>query len=510
MGESNSDVKRLAKNTILLYIRMFVMMLIGLFTSRFILQALGVENLGIYNVVGGVVTSFTILNAAMSSASTRYISVALANNIKREKIEVFSTTLILHFIVALIILLSLETVGLWTVNHFLVIPEEKLYAANWVFQFSIISCILGVISVPYSSALVSHERMGVYAYMTIVDVILKLLLTIVVCFYAGDRLIMYAFLLLISFVLYFVVNVWYCYIHFEECKTYIFKLEKKRALDMSKYVGWSMYSNAAHVSYMQGLDILLNLFFGPAVNASRGIAGTIQSKVMGFIDNFQMAINPQIIKTYAEGSSVQVMNLVCKSSRITFYLLSLMVIPLVLTIDEILLLWLGQIPEYSNTFCQLILLMNFVNAMSNPFMKVIQADGHLKRNSLYTGTALFLILPLSYICLKIGFYPPTVYIVNLVIYLLTYFIRLKIVYDFMPFDITYYSKKCIVRPFATVLIPLCLALVINNYISRDILVILSFDLLVVVLLIVFICIFGLEDGERAFLKYKFKKVFKIR
>lgn len=504
--DNSANNKRIAKNTLLLYLRMLVMMLIGLLTTRYLLKALGVDNLGIYNVVGGVVGILSFFNSAMASASTRFISVALVSENIRERRKVFSTTFMMHLFIDIIILLLLETIGLWFVNTQLVIPSERLYAANVVYQFSVFSCFLSILAVPYSSALISHEKMGVFAYLAIFDVIFKLILTISVCFYNGDRLILYGELLLFSFLINYVLNLWYCIRTFEECQHLSLRINKECAKGITRYLGWSMYTNTAHISYLQGLNILLNLFFGPAANASRQIAGNVQEKLMSFVNNFQMAINPQIIKSYAAGLYKQVFELLYQSERITVYMMAVMMIPVWLTTDDILFIWLGQVPLYSDVFCRLILAMSFVNALANPFMKIIQADGRLKKNSLYTGTALFLILPISFVLLKKGFDAPIVYVVNLAVYFTAYLIRLKIVHDLVKYDVVDYLKHCIAKPLCVVSIPLVIGISIDSFMTHSIINVIVFDVMLALLISFFIYTFGLEEREKAFVN---KKVYAI-
>ena len=505
-----SDSKRVAKNTMLLYLRMLVMTIIGLVTTRYVLKALGVEDLGIYNVVGGVVGMLAFLNSAMASASTRFISVALTTNDIGEQRKVFSTTFMLHFYLSLIILVLLETVGLWIVNHVLVIPEERLYAANIVYQFSVFSCILSILLVPYSAALISHEKMGVYAYFSIFDIVFRLVLTIAVCKYSGDRLILYGALLLFSFLVTYVLNLVYCIKKIGECSHLTFVLDKDCAKSISKYLGWSMYTNTAHMFTIQGLDILLNLFFGPVVNASRQIAGSVQGKLMTFVDMFQMAINPQIIKSYAVGEIKDVFKLVYQSERITFYMLSVLMIPVLLTTKDVLYIWLGQVPQYSDIFCQLILAMSFINALANPFMKIIQSDGRLKKNALYTGTAIFLILPLSYVALKMGLDAPIVYVVNLIVYILAYLIRIKIVYDLCPFDVVDYFKICVIKPTLIVIVPAGVAVFVSLLIEHSIVNVIVFDAIVALAIMLFVYLFGLENNEKDFVNKKVFSFLKIK
>lgn len=486
---------------------MLIMTLIGLITTRYLLKALGVEDLGIYGVVGGVVGVLSFLNSAMSSASTRFISVALASGIVIERRKVFSTTFMMHFYIDLIIFILLETIGIWFVNTQLVIPPTRMFAANIVYQFSVFSCFLSILSVPFNATLISHERMGIYAYFTIFDVVFKLCITIAVCFYNGDRLILYGILLLASFLFYYCINLWYCIKNFEDCKHMSFRLNRDCAREITKYIGWSMYTNTAHMSYIQGLSILLNIFFGPTANASRSIAGSIQGKISTFVNNFQVAINPQIIKSYAVGAYKDVFSLLYQSERVTFYMMSIFIVPIILTTKDILYLWLGQVPEYSDIFCQLILLMSFVNSLANPFMKIIQADGKLKKNSLYTGTALFLILPISYVLLKLGYDAPIIYVVNLVIYIITYFIRLKIVYDLVHYDVWDYFKQCVFKPTMVISIPTIIAVIISNLIKHSVLNVILFDGMIFLLMCIFIYMGGLKHNEKMFINKKISSIY---
>ncbi|MEL5894390.1 lipopolysaccharide biosynthesis protein [Bacteroides sp. GD17] len=499
ISESN---KRIAKNTLMLYFRMFITMAISLYTSRIVLNALGVNDFGIYNIVGGIVACFAFINSALTSSSTRYISVVIAIGDFCERKKVFSATFILHLVCALIIFLILETIGLWFVNNYLVIPNDRIFAANIIYQFSIFTSVVTIITVPYSATIVANEKMEVFAYLAVVDVVLKLILSISIFYYSKDKLILYSFLMMLSSGLIAVLNIIYCYKKFAECHKLFFKIETTTMRSMSKYIGWSMYSNLAHISYLQGINILLNLFFGPAVNAARALAVNVQSAVMGFTNNFQMALNPQIIKNYADGSTEVLLKLVYRSVRFSFYLLSVLIIPILLSVDVLLKSWLGIVPTYTCVFCRLILIASFVNAFSNPLMTLIQANGKLKINSLYTGNCLLLILPVSYLFLKLGYEPPIVFVINVFFYILAFIIRLYIVKGFMDFAVKNFVWVCLVKPFGVILLPLILSITFNSIVPRTLLAMIIYDMAVFLLVLIFIYLFGLENGEKDFLKNK--------
>lgn len=494
--------KRIAKNTLMLYFRMFVIMGVSLYTSRIILNALGVNDFGIYNIVGGVVSCLAFINSALTSASTRYISIAIASGDFNEQKKTFSMTFLLHLGCASIVFILLETIGLWFVNNCLVISDSRMYAANVIYQFSILTCIVVIIAVPYSAMIVAHEKMGIYAYFAIVDVILKLFVSIILLHYGGDRLILYAFLLMCSTIIVAFFSFIYCYKRFTECHGLSRKVEKEKVFLISKYLGWSIYSNIAHISYLQGINILLNLFFGPAVNAARAVAVNAQQAVMGFTNNFQMAVNPQIIKSYSNNLNEHVWKLVYRSVRFSFYLLAVLLIPIILSIDVLLKVWLGTVPEYASIFCQLILISSFVNALSNPLMILIQANGNLKKNSLYTGNCLLLILPISYIFLKLDYEPPIVFVVNIFFYLVAFLIRMWIVKNFMDFNIKEFIWVCLVKPLGVILIPLILSIIFNIMLPENFLVVFVYDIAIVLIIGLFIYFLGLERGEREFLEKK--------
>ena len=317
-NQTSDNNKRIAKNTLLLYVRMLFMMGISLYTSRVVLNTLGIEDYGIYNVVGGVVAMFGFINGSMSSATQRYITFALGKGDKQRLQTVFSTTLQIHTLIALIIILLGETIGLWFLYNKMQIPADRMDAAFWVLQCSIISTVVMIVSVPYNADIIAHEKMSAFAYISILEVVLKLMIVYMLVIFSFDKLILYSFLILsIQVLIRFCYSI-YCNRHFEETK-YKNVWDKSLFKEMTGFAGWSMFGNLAGVLFNQGLNMLLNVFFGPVVNAARGVAVQVQNAVQQFVGNFQMALNPQITKTYAQGDLESMHKLMYRSAKFSFF-----------------------------------------------------------------------------------------------------------------------------------------------------------------------------------------------
>ena len=330
-----SDNKRITKNTIVLYLRMLFILCVGLFTSRVVLNALGIEDYGLYNVVGGFVAFFTFLNGAMSTATQRFITFELARgNLERQR-TVFSMAIIIHWLLAIIIAFFSETVGLWFIYNELVIPESRFIAALWVYHCSVISICISIISIPYNALVIAHEKMSAFAYISISDCILKLVIVYFLTIISWDKLIFYAILLCFVSLLDRAIYGIYCHRHFAETK-FRWVFNNCTFKEMTNIAGWSLFGNIAGICYTQGLNFLLNIFFGPAVNAARGIAVTVQGTLSGFISNFQMALNPQITKSYAIGDYQRMYSLIFASSKYSVFMLFLIILPILIEAKNIL------------------------------------------------------------------------------------------------------------------------------------------------------------------------------
>lgn len=413
MTQTSENNKRIAKNTIVLYVRMIFLLCISLFTSRVVLNMLGVEDYGIYNVVGGIVAMFGFLNGSMSSATQRYITFALGKGDMKRLKTVFSTTLQIHTLIAIIIVLLGESIGLWFLYHKMQIPAERMDAAFWVLQCSVVSTVVMVISVPYNSDIIAHEKMSAFAYFSILEALLKLLIAYMLVVSPYDKLVIYAILLLLVEVLLRFSYSIYCNKYFEESK-YHHVWDKALFKEMTFFASWSIFGNFASVLFGQGLNILLNVFFGPAINAARGIAVQVQGVIQQFVTNFQMALNPQITKTYAKGNMEEMHKLMFRSARFSFYLLFLLSLPVLFETNFLLTLWLKNVPENSATFLRIMICTSLIYACANPLIIANQATGKVKKYQAVCGTTLIMILPISYIALKLGMPAYSVFIVHFI------------------------------------------------------------------------------------------------
>lgn len=424
--DNKSNNKRIIKNTIALYIRMLLQMFIGLYTSRIILNALGVEDYGIYNVVGSVTTMLTFINSSMSNATMRFITFELGKNDIIKQNKIFCVSLNIHIIIAIITFILLETVGVWFLYYKMVIPFDRINAAFIVLQLSILTCIISIISVPYDASIIAHEKMKAFAYISLSQSVLTLLLALILPFYTGDKLILYAIFIMIIQLIIRVIYGAYCKRHFSETR-YRFIWDRQLTKDIASFAGWTMNGNIAWLGYTQGLNILINMFTGPAANAARGIAFTVQSKIIGFCDSFQTAVKPQITKTYANNEFERMHSLILMSSKYSFYLLLILSLPIYICTENILKWWLKIVPEHSVEFIRIILLCSIIDVLRNPINSAIHATGNIKVFQLIEATTLLLIVPFSYIVLKLGYDVTSVFIVQLIIFIIAQIERIFIV-----------------------------------------------------------------------------------
>ena len=421
-----SNTKRIAKNTIMLYFRQILIMLVSLYTVRVVLNVLGAEDYGIYNVVAGVVTMFNFLSGAMATASQRYFSFDLGKNDNEHLKITFSVTFQIYLVIAIVIIIIAETIGLWFVNNKLVIPQERLNAANWIYQAAIVSFLFTLITAPYMATIIAHENMNVYAYVSIIEVSLKLGIVFLLHNLPYDKLIIYGVLLAIVALVNTSIYRIYCHAHYVECKTNFIK-DKKLFKEIINYSGWNLFGAAVGIVKNQIINILLNIHFGAIVNAARGIAAQVNSAVVSFSQNFSTALRPQIIKTYAANEKDETLNLVYRGCKFTFYLMYLLSLPLCLEMSTVLRLWLKETPEYAITFTTLALIDAVIDSISYPLMALAQATGKIKMYSIVLGIILLANFPISYMALKLGAAPYVVMIIAVCITFIAFFIRLIIV-----------------------------------------------------------------------------------
>lgn len=425
MSIQAENTKRIAKNTLMLYVRMLFSMLVSLYTSRVVLNTLGVEDFGIYNVVGGFVGMFSIVSASLSSSVSRFITFELGRGDLEKLKKVFSTSLSIQIVLCLVIFVLLETIGLWFLNTHLTIPAERLIAARYVFQFSVVAFMVGLLYVPYNACIIAHEHMNVYAYVGIIDVSLRLCIVICVayCPYITDKLIMYSFLLLLVGVSLQIFYVWYCRKHFLECRNRVC-FYKEFFKEMGGFAVWNFIGCTAGLLKEQGVNILLNIFYGPILNAARGVAVTVNTAIGSFAGNFMTALNPQITKSYAATDYGYMNKLVACGSRFSFYIMLLFIVPVVLETDFILKLWLKVYPDFTVIFVRLTLFLSLIDILSNTLITLQTATGKIRNYQLAVGGMLMMNFPLSYLCLKASFSPESVYIVALLVALCCLLLRL--------------------------------------------------------------------------------------
>lgn len=403
--------KRVVKNTIFLYIRTFVSMIISLYTSRKILEALGVYDFGIYNVVGGVITMLTFLNGSMSVATQRFLTVELGRKDKGNYNRIFNMAVLIHLGLAALVLIAAETVGLWFVNTYLNIPAGRMSAANWVYQASVLSTILGILQTPYHASIVSHEHMHIYAYVGLGESFGKLFLVFLLIVYPYDRLIFWGFIMFFFQFLIAIIYRVYCIRQFPECKLRL-KWDSSIFSSILKFTGWNMFGTVAWLLKDQGVNILMNIFGGPVANAARGVSGQISGAVQGLTSGFQSAVNPQITKRYAANDSEATCRLLCESSKISYFLLFILVLPVMMEADFILKLWLVEVPPMASLFTRIILIEALLSALGNPMITSLMATGDIKWYQIVVGSSLLFIVPIAYIFLKVGFPIETALIVS--------------------------------------------------------------------------------------------------
>jgi len=478
---------------------------VSLFTSRIVLNTLGVVDFGIYNVVGGVVMMFSFLNSSMSSATQRFFSFELGKKDYDQLKKVFCMSVNIHAIIAVVIFILAETIGLWFLNAKLVIPAERMIAANWVYQFSILAFMLTIMGVPYNAMIIAHERMNVYAYVSIIEVVLKLVIVFMLVWFGFDKLKLYAVLVFGVAAIVWIIYKFYCKRRLPETK-YRFAWDQLLYKTLMNYAGWNLFGNVAGVAMGQGVNILLNMFFGPAINAARAIAYQINSAVNGFVTNFQMAMNPQIVKSFATEDIAYMHQLIFRGAKYSFFLLFIIALPVLLETEIILKTWLKIVPDYTVLFTRLVLINMLIDCISGPLMSAAQATGKIKKYQAIVGGLLLLNLPASYFLLKLGMLPQTTMYVSIAISVLALYTRLKIISPLIGMSISSYIHQVVLY-----IIPVGLLSIIPS-----VFLMLSMDsganrFLVILLTsifssIIFIYLFGLTRDEKQFVISKVSSI----
>ncbi len=442
---SSQDNKRIAKNSLFLYIQMAIRMLVGLYTTRVVLHALGVVDFGINNVVGGFVSMFTFISDTMVSASQRFFAYEIGRGDKKKLNDYFNTTVLCYVLIALSMFILVEAVGIWFLNNKMVIPAERLDAANWVFQFAVLSLIFHMIAVPFSSMVVAQEKMVVFAIVGLLDAFLKLGIVYVLLNVEGDKLKWYAVMLFVIAALNYVFYHLYCHFNFKEAVRIRLFWNKPMFIELISYSGWSLFWTLANVVRSQGINILLNMFFNPVVNAARGVAYQVNSAINQFVNSFYQAVRPQITKLTARKEYDEMLRMVFSSSKISFLLMALIAIPIIVETPYILQVWLKDVPEYTVVFTRLVVITAMIDTLGLSLTTAVCSTGRIKWFHIVCGGILILNLPVSYVFLKLGFSPYAVLYVSIVMSLLAQVARVFFVHRMFGMSITKYGVDVILR-----------------------------------------------------------------
>lgn len=507
-NQSLDNNKRIAKNTLFLYLRMFLMMAISLFTSRVVLSTLGVSDYGVYNVVGGVVAMFGLLSGSITNSITRFLTFELGKEDNEQLQKVFSTSLNVMFVLSFIIIIIGEIVGIWFLNYKMNIPEGRMDAANWAFQCSLATFVISLISIPYNSTIVAHEKMSAFAYISIFEVLMKLLIVYSLYVSPFDKLKTYVvLLLLLSLVIRFIYGL-YCNRHFQEAKYHLVH-DKVLLKQMTSFAGWNFFGQGAYMLNNQGVNIIINLFFGVTVNAARGIATQVNTVVNQFVSNFMMALNPQITKSYAAGNLEDMHKLVFRGSKFSFFLMLFFLIPICLETKMILHLWLNVVPEYVVEFIRWTLIITTLGMLSNTLITSLHATGNIKRYMIIVGIIEFSNFPITYFVFKMGFGPLYSYYVYFAVYLILAFLRLYLIKDLIRLKAIDFIREVYCRVAVVSIVAALIPCVICNFQADTILRFFEVCVVSVVSTSLSIWFLGLKNNERQYigniLKTKFSK-----
>lgn len=482
---------------------MFINLFVGIYTSRVILNALGFTDYGIYNLVGGIVAMLSFLNVGMTGASQRFLSyeLGLGNEISLKK--VFCTSIMTHYVIALIVIVFMETIGLWFVNYKLVIPESRMFAANWVFQCSIITSAISIISVPYSSCVVAHEKMGQFAYISLLETFAKLAIAVIILYSSFDRLVIYSSLILgIQILVRFIYTI-YCKRNFKEC-TFSFYFEKELLQKMFAFAGWGCIGNMGFALKDQLSNVILNLFFGTTINAARGIATQVNGIISGFAMNFTMAMNPQITKQYAVGNIESSKQLAMSGSKYTFFLLAMVTIPFLINEHYILRLWLGSVPDNTDIFVCIILIATLIYSMSHTISNAILATGKVRIFQSLLSVILLSEVPIAYLILLLGGKPYMALLPCLVTNFYSLIFRILLLHKYIPqYSIKEYLVNIVGRCLIIFFIVFVLSFYVHALFPNTFLTVIITSFISILFLSFFIYVIGLNATERKYVNDRF-------
>ena len=493
----SKDAKRLAHNTLALYFRTALTMLVSLYTSRVVLRELGETDFGIYNIVGGVVVLFSFLQAAMSTATQRFLSIELGKNDISGFNKVFNLSIICHIVIAIVVLIIGESIGLWLFETKLNIPPERKIASQWVYQFSLLTCLANIIRIPYNASIIAHEHMSFFALVGILEAILKLLIAYLLVVFHYDKLISYSILVFIVTGLITIIFVIFCKTRLRGCN-FILYWDKKLLMKLISFSGWSLFGSVASVSASQGVNILLNVYFGVIINASMGIANQISSAVSTFSTNFQTAFVPQLMKAYASNNQDYFLLLINKTSKYSYFLLLLIGLPIIICCEPLLDIWLNDVPLFSVQFVRLIICSCMIDALSAPLWYSVQAIGNIKMYQMMVSAIIIINLPVSYIFLAYGFPPTSALFVRIALNVITHVFRIIYLKRKISLDIKKYLYNVIIPSLVCTFIVIPIPLISYRYIdSSNIYNVLLIILLTVLQSVILIYVFGLNKQEKS-------------
>ena len=508
MSETSVNNKRIAKNTIYLYLRMLFVMAISLYTVRAILEILGIVDYGIYNVVGGVVTMFAFMNKTLSTSSQRYFSIELARDDKDRLSKWFCLNITTFLAIGFVITFFLETVGLWFLNNQMTIPAERLTAANVVYQLSILSFLFQIVSIPYLALIIAHEKMNVFAYVGIIEALGRLAIVFILMMLTFDKLIIYGILILLLSVGVSMSYIIYCWRHYPE-SSYRWYWNTAEVKELLGFSGWHFMGTFSTTCRSQGINILLNIFFNPAINAARAIAFQVNSHIMQLSSNFFTAIKPQIYKSYAKGEFDELFKLIMRGTIISTFLVSIIIFPVLSSTSYILGLWLKEVPDYAVVFTQLALINGLIDATNGPPIAASLATGRIKKYMLTVSSVILANVPISYVALLLGCEPTMTMIISIILSCIAIIVRVHLLNKMMEFPWINYLLLIAKIAFVTVVILICIYLFDQDFRSTF----KGFVSVSFALMIVTIILYGmiLSQSDRQYIiRLVKKKVFKLK
>ena len=502
------STSKILKNTIFLYLRSFIVLLISLYTSRVVLKVLGVEDFGIYNAVGGVISMISFVNTSLIAAFQRYYNVVMGEGIREELRLWFRSSLSSQLLLVFLILLLAETVGLWFLNNVMVIPETRIVAANWIFQASTVAVIFSVFQAPYTAIVTACEKMNIFAIISVIDAFLKLVIVLSLQFVDADKLIVYSVLLML--VSLFNLSFYIIYVEGKlDLGRFSFVWQWKKIISLFTFAGYSFVDMLSQTLKSSGLNVLLNVFFGPVVNAARGLAYQVLSATNQFVKSFQLSFQPQLTMSYAENNFDYLNRLYFSASKISFFMILIITVPIIVETDAILHIWLGDnVPDHTVAFIRLILVTSWVSCFANPTSVIIYATGQMKKFTMWVSGLNLAILPVAYIFLKLGFVPESAMVVSLVITVIVQMVRMAILKNLVNISIIEYFKKVLLPSFGVCMTSFVLPLLFHNITNYSVINSIVNCSITVIWIVLAVWLIGTNKEEKQFILSKVNAILK--